>query len=205
MKKIIVLFLMLVLSSSAAHAGFFDWVTGMVANDQEEKPSTENLLPTTATNLYEQVTCKFLNSTSTQTCYASNTQSCSGTDSCTMAIMGTQGSRIDIKACGGAAYATIDSADESVEFNCETRRTKRQVNIKCVFDEATQTKICDPPEVPNIHINLKEQVTCKFLNSTSTHICYYPYIQDLSCSGTDSCTMTIEGREGSKVEILACG
>ena len=203
MKKIIVLFLMLVLSVSVAHAGIFDWITGRVANDSEENQSTEDLLPVT---VYEQVTCKFLGSTSTQTCYASNIdQSCTGTDSCTMTIMGAQGSQFYLKACGGAAYATFDNADETVEFNCETRRTKREVAIKCVFDEATQTKICDPPEVPNINVNAKEQVTCKFLNSASTHICYYPNFQDMYCSGTDSCIMAIEGREGSKVEMLACG
>src|SRR3989338_8126921 len=151
MKKIIVLFLMFALSSSVAHAGIFDWVTGMVAIDSEEKPSTEDSLsitstPTTATpsastDSYEQVTCKFLGSTSAQTCYASNiAQSCSGTDSCSMAITGVQGSRIDLKACSGIAYATIDGADETVEFKCEAPEAVKEV--KCVFDEATQTQKC---------------------------------------------------------------
>ncbi len=205
MKKIIVLFLVLVLSSSVVHAGFFDWITGMVTNDQEETP-TEDLTSTTSTTVYEQVTCKFLGSTSTQTCYISNIdQSCTGTDSCAMTIKGTEGSRVDIKACGGVAYVTFDSTDETVEFNCETLRTERQISANCVFDEATQTKICDYPEVPNARVNVYEQVTCKFLGSTSTQTCFYPYIQDLSCTGTDSCTMTIEGTEGNKVDIKACG
>jgi hypothetical protein len=197
---------MLALISSAAHAGIFDWITGMVADDQEEKPSTENPTSTTPTTAYEQVTCKFLGSNSPQTCYASNIdQSCTGTDSCTMTIVGAQGSQFYLKACGGVAYATFDNVDETVEFNCETSRTEREIAIKCVFDEATQTKICDPPEVPNANVDLKEQVTCKFLNSTSTHTCYYPYIQNLSCTGTGSCAMTIVGREGNKVDIMACG
>jgi hypothetical protein len=168
----------------------------MVTNGQEETP----------TEVYEQITCKFLGSTYTQTCYVSNIdQSCTGTDSCAMTIKGAEGSRVDIKACGGVAYATFDSTDETVEFNCETLRTERQISANCVFDEATQTKICDYPEVPNARVNVYEQVTCKFLGSTSTQTCFYPYIQDLSCTGADSCTMTIEGTEGNKVDIKACG
>lgn len=209
MKKIIVLFLMLILCVSVAHAGIFDSITGMLASGQEETPPTTDPLPITTPNSYEQVTCKFLGSTSTQTCYASNVdQSCTGTDSCTMNIIGTKGSQFYLKACGGAAYATIDDADETLEFNCETRRTKREQASTCIFDEATQTKICDPPEVPDTRVLFKEQITCKFLNSNFTHFCYNINLQDLSCTGAGSCAMNIEEKflptAKNKVGILAC-
>jgi len=212
MKKIIVLFLVLVLSSSVVHAGFFDWITGMVTNDQEEKPPTEDLTSTTSTTVYEQVTCKFLGSTSTQTCYISNIdQSCTGTDSCAMTIKGTEGSRVDIKACGGVAYVTFDSTDETVEFNCETLRTERQISANCVFDEATQTQKCYPAETPTAPETtttpvekVKEQVKCVFLESKQLQKCYSEFGQ--SCEGETSCVMDIIGEKGRKATLKSsCG
>ncbi|MDO8741377.1 MAG: hypothetical protein Q7J54_07470 [Candidatus Woesearchaeota archaeon] len=226
MKKIIVLFLIAVLSSSIAYAGIFDLITGMVTNDQGEETPTDGQTSTTSTTVYEQVTCLFSASNSTQTCYAPNIDlSCTGTDSCTMNVMGTQGSKVDIKACNNVGYVIIDGFNETVEVNCYTpepekavncvvdeatqtkncsTRTETQMAVKCVFDEATQTKICEA-QIPNKNNLLYEQLTCKFLGSTSTHTCYYPNVQDLTCTGTDSCTMAIMGSEGSKVNILACG
>jgi len=201
MKKIIVLFLMLVLSVSVAHAGIFDWITGRVANDSEENQSTEDLLPVT---VYEQVTCKFLGSTSTQTCYASNIdQSCTGTDSCTMTIMGAQGSQFYLKACGGAAYATFDNADETVEFNCETYEPEKEID--CVFDEATQTRMCYPSDDPAVPVEkVKEQVTCKFLESKQLQTCYSALGE--TCEGETSCVMDITFVKGKKISLKSsCG
>ncbi len=179
MKKLIILFLMLVLSSSIAHASIFDWVIGMFAINQEEKPPTEEPLPTTPTTVYEQVTCKFLGSTSTQTCYAPNIdQSCTGTDSCTMTIMGAQGSQFYIKACGGAAYATIDSADETVEFKCEQPLEKASEQVECVFTNANTIQRCY--SVPGAY-------SCEGLGSCMIQISGYKRITSFTwrsgCSG----------------------
>src|SRR4030042_2997984 len=207
MKKIIVLFLMLALSSSVVHAGFFDWISGMVMNDQEETPTEDPIA------VYEQVTCKFLGSTSTQTCFYPYIQdlSCTRANSCTMTIEGTEGNKVDIKACGGVAYATLDSADETVEFNCEKNAVGGGGGgVNCVFDEATQTQKCDPAETPTAPEtttpveNVKEQVQCVFLESKQLQKCYSEFGQ--SCEGETSCVMDMIGEKGRKATLKSsCG
>lgn len=176
-KKILIIFLsLLLLLLPIASASFLDFLTGMFVINQEEKPPTEGPLPTI---VYEQVTCKFLGSTSTQTCYAPDIdQSCTGTDSCTMTIYGTQGSQVYIKACGGANYATIDSSDETKEFECE------------------QTPQTEPP--------IEEKVECIFSGATSSQKCYAN--TGSSCEGTASCTLAISGERGTQISWKSsCG
>ena len=117
-KKSPIIFLSIILLLvPMASAGFFDWFTGSFAISQEEKSATENGETEQPTKVYEQVTCVFTGSTSTQTCTAPDVQqSCTGTGSCTMTIMGAQGSQVYIKACTGSDYATIDSSDETKYF-----------------------------------------------------------------------------------------
>ena len=220
---------MFALISSIAHAGIFDWVTGMFATEQEEKPLAEAEIevecifdeatqtqkcytkaaetPSTIVLLKEQVTCKFLGSTSTQKCYAPNIdKSCTGIDSCTMTITGTEGRRIDINACGEIAYATFDSSDEIVEFKCEARETEKvSGKVKCVFDEATQTQKCYPTETLTAPVeNVKEQITCVFLESKKLQKCYSEFGQ--TCEGETSCVMDIIGETGRKIALKSsCG
>src|SRR3989344_9027683 len=103
-KKNLIIFLSIILLLvPMASAGFFDWFTGSFAISQEEKPATENGETEQPTKVYEQVTCVFTGSTSTQTCTAPDVQqSCTGTGSCTMTIMGAQGSQVYVKACTGS-------------------------------------------------------------------------------------------------------
>lgn len=164
-KKSLIIFLSIILLLlPMASAGFFDWFTGMFVINQEEKPATQEPSPT---YVYEQVTCKFLGSTSTQTCYAPNIdQSCTGTDSCTMTIYGTSGSQVYIKACGGYSYSTIDSADETKEFKCEQPAEK-----------------------------VSEQVECVFTNTNTAQKCYTSP-GAYSCEGVGSCTIQVNGEKG---------
>ena len=83
MKKSIVLFLMLALSSSIAHAGAFEWITGKAAETE----------PVVIVN--EPVKCVFLNSNSEQKCHTDDGKfSCSGTGTCIAEVSGEQGTKL---------------------------------------------------------------------------------------------------------------
>jgi hypothetical protein len=217
MKKMIVLFLMLVLSSSVAHAEIeidvkcvFDEATQtQICSNRTEtqmavkcvfdeatqtKTCYPSEVPDTHVLLKEKVTCKFLDSASAQTCYYPNVQdlSCTGTDSCTMEIMGTEGSKVAILACGKVAYVAFDNADENVEFKCGAA-------ANCVFDGATKTQKCYTPTE-----NVKEQVKCVFLESKQLQKCYSEFGQ--TCEGETSCGMNIIGEKGKKIALKSsCG
>ncbi|MDP2909345.1 MAG: thioredoxin family protein [Nanoarchaeota archaeon] len=140
-KSLVIVVPILLLFLPIDSAGFFDFLTGMFAINQEEKPPTEG---EPSPYVYEQVKCVFTGSTSSQMCSAPDIQqSCQGTDSCTMTIYGTSGSQVNIKACvGGAAYATIDGVDETVGFKCEQPAEKVSEQVECVFLESKQMQRC---------------------------------------------------------------
>lgn len=69
----------------------------------------------------EQVKCVFNNSTTDQKCYSSEGQGCLGKEVCVADIKGERGKQVTWKStCGGYAYTTIDGANESAEFKCES-------------------------------------------------------------------------------------
>ena len=226
-----ILFLMLVLISSIAHAEtekevqcVFDEATQTqkCSNRTETQMAVKCVfdeatqtktcypseVPDTHINAKEQVTCKFLNSNSPQTCYYPYIQdlSCTGAGSCTMAIGGTEGNKVKILACGGVAYATLDNADETAEFNCEKSEAGEvSEQVKCIFDEATQTQKCYPTEAPAAPVeNVKEQVKCVFLESKQLQKCYSEFGQ--TCEGETSCVMDITFAKGKKIALKSsCG
>lgn len=83
----------------------------------------QNQLFTTPSITFEQVKCVFKGTQAKQTCYASEVDysgySCSGIESCLIDIKGWRKNTITWKSsCGGYAYTTMDSQNETVEFNC---------------------------------------------------------------------------------------
>ncbi|MBS3165931.1 hypothetical protein J4444_02305 [Candidatus Woesearchaeota archaeon] len=225
MKKIMVLFLVLLLSISIAHAN--------VIGIQEE-----DTIPAAPTNLDEQVTCRFTGSTSTQTCYASNTdKSCTGTESCTMTITSVSGSQIEMTACGGTASALIDGVQDYVTFKCDpvttvpvpttpvasptptptitpiptpvtttptsptpATPTASPIPASPTIPPATSAPTTSPiPTTPtgNSVGYIKEQVKCIFGNSNGIQKCSTDDGK-FGCSGTGTCVADVYGEKGYK-------
>ncbi len=200
---------------------------------EDQLPAEESLpaTPTTSTILSEQVTCKFSGSTSTQTCYAPNIgQSCTGTESCTMIIKGTPESQIDITACGGTASALIDGTENYVTFKCDTATTTPTVTPAPTTTTPIETPASTNPATPTITPapattitplgtpvsttpatinpnpaeNVKEQVTCLFLESKQLQKCYSESGE--TCESETSCVMDINGEKGRKIVLKSsCG
>ena len=123
MKKIIVLFLMLVLGGSVAHAGIFDWITGWIVEGTEV--------------VKEQVKCAFINANSEQKCYTSDGKfACSGTGSCIADVSGERDTKLLWKSsCGGETYTAIDGGGESIEFKCEPTVTQTPIPVAELIKE----------------------------------------------------------------------
>lgn len=126
-------------------------------------------------SLSETVTCLFPGSKNMQECTSSK-GSCMGITSCSLAVKGTLGEKVDWKStCGGYATTIIDGKSESITFSCIT-----------------------PPPPP-----ASEWVTCLFKGSTTYQECYS---SKGSCKGLLGCTVFVSGTLGEKVEWKStCG
>jgi len=112
---------------------------------------------TSAGVVREQVKCVFANSVSDQKCFNEYGQTCGGTGTCVVDVVGEKGRMLTWKStCGGYAYTMMDGINEYAEFNCQaTTQTTNQTSTEAI-PVSTAIQTSQP---------VKEQVQCRFLNS----------------------------------------
>ena len=138
----------------------------------------------------EEVTCRFVGSTSTQQCNASVGAFCNGVATCKVKVSGTKGSTVLWKStCGGYASTTQDGKDEAATFQCAANK-----------DMGPKKDMAAPPDSNPTDLpagSVSELVTCHFTNSTSTQTCYAS--TGHTCSGIASCITTVTGKPNTAV------
>ena len=129
----------------------------------------------------ENVTCRFIGSSSSQSCNSGSGHTCSGVTSCAVKVSGKAGSTLPWKStCGGYAYTIVDGKDEAANFQCGP------------------VPPTDSGPVPDISVGvLSEVVTCNFKGSTTTQICNSG--GGHSCSGVTNCMAKVSGKAGQKL------
>jgi uncharacterized lipoprotein NlpE involved in copper resistance len=139
----------------------------------------------------EVVTCRFLGSSSSQSCSSSAGQTCSGTASCTVKVSGAMAQKLTWKStCGGYAYTIVDGADETAIFQCGP--------IKDSGPPPDSGQSADGAMADAVPGTVTEVVTCRFQGSTGVQSCYsgsYGY----GCSGTSTCSVKVTGASGLKL------
>ncbi|MFH1224602.1 MAG: hypothetical protein V1676_02240 [Candidatus Diapherotrites archaeon] len=158
----------------------FAIAVALSAQDSRAPSGMASLFFQESTATSEQITCYFTGSfaASPQNCYTADGKfSCSGTGTCMVAVEGSSGYKVDWKSsCGGYATTVIDGTGESITFNCEPSQQPAATSA-----------------------DIKEQVTCKFLNSGSPQKCRTTNGK-FSCDGTGTCTAEVYGASGTKFE-----
>jgi hypothetical protein len=107
-------------------------IVGNVACGEASKPPAETA---------ETVTCTFNNATGTESCTTGG-QTCEGNVSCSIKVKGFPGELLIWESsCGGQKKTTIDSKDESVEFDCALTNPVTE-KVTCLFMGNTKSVSC---------------------------------------------------------------
>ncbi|MEK6959473.1 MAG: hypothetical protein AABW59_05530 [archaeon] len=126
--------------------------------------------PNAPQRVTKEIKCIFQDSSTTQKCYVSTGEYCSGTNECAMKITGEKGARVDIKSsCGDSVQVVLDSVGQTITFYCPLRTSEE---VKCVFEGSTTTQSCSA---------------------------YDSYGTRVSCSGEESCVATVKGDKGATI------
>ncbi len=214
MKKIIVLFLMLVLSGSVAHAGIFDWITGKATG--EEKP---DLVITDLTWSEPVVALQSFAATIT----VKNIGTAPKPEGDIVFAVSTplttsrciHNGIVGILAPGDFITKTFTfTCSELEKNNYGFPEGNYEITAVIDYDKALDeldetnnafTKTLVVGTAKTLVSEVKEQVKCTFLDSSSEQKCYTSDGK-FACSGIGSCAIGVSGQQGQQLHWKnSCG